>query len=202
MHQCSYKIRRLWRAPGTRGRSRPRRTQRRRCRGRCCGRPRCLRTAAAVQCETEPARRGSSQSDGSGSISWIGIRLTVVATDRARGGVARVGLAEQHAADLDGVAALPNHADNGPRGHVLDQRREERLGREVRVVLLQVGLGRRGHLEADELVALGLEAADDGADQPALDAIRLDHDCRTAERRRVSDVPRIAQQADSAAASG
>lgn len=95
----------------------------------------------------------------------------VVATDGAGGRSKGVGGAEHGTAGLDGVKALPDHADNGAREHVLDERGEEGLGREVGVVLLEVLLGGSSELEGDELEAALLEAGDDLADEAALDAV-------------------------------
>ena len=86
----------------------------------------------------------------------------VVTTNGARGGVARVGGAEDDAAGLDDAFALPNHGDNGgAAGHVVNQALEEGLGLEVIVVLGSVLLARGKELEGDQLVALPLEASDD-----------------------------------------
>ena len=57
-----------------------------------------------------------------------------------------------------------------------DETLEERLVRQILVVLLKVLLGRRDHLESNELVAALLESLDDIANQAALDAVRLDRD--------------------------
>lgn len=100
------------------------------------------------------------------SVGAVGSSLeSVVATDGAGDGVLGVGGAEHNAARLDGIESLPSHADNGAGKHVLDERREERLGREVLVVLLEVLLGRRGELEGNELEATLLEARDNLADE-------------------------------------
>eukprot|EP01084_Bolivina_argentea_P230865 389477_1 len=61
-----------------------------------------------------------------------------VAADRARGRVSRVRGAEQDAARLDDVLALPAHGADGAAGHVLAQAGVERLRGQVDVVLLHV----------------------------------------------------------------
>jgi len=67
-----------------------------------------------------------------------------VAADSAGLAVLGVGLAQHNAAGLDRRLALPYHGHHGTAGHVLDQAVEERLGREVGVVLLQVVLAGLG----------------------------------------------------------
>jgi len=109
----------------------------------------------------------------------------IVTTDGTRGGGKRVGSAEDAAAGLASIAALPDHGDNGTAEHVGDKALEERLVGEVLVVLLEVLLGRRDHLQGDQLVATLLETLDDVANKAALNAIRLNsnesllggHDC-------------------------
>merc|ERR1712000_220233 len=87
----------------------------------------------------------------------------IVTTDGTRGGGKRVGSAEDAcgmvsygmlrlkialtAAGLASIAALPDHGDNGTAEHVGDKALEERLVGEVLVVLLEVLLGRRDHLQ-------------------------------------------------------
>jgi hypothetical protein len=53
---------------------------------------------------------------------------------RTRGRSKRVSRAEHRAARLDGVEALPNHGDDGARGHVLDQTGEERLILQILII--------------------------------------------------------------------
>ena len=80
-------------------------------------------------------------------------------------------------AQSDGLVARRGaQRPGGGEGHVLNKSREELLGLEVGVVLLEVSLGRRGELKRAELEALLLEALDDRAGEAALDAVRLDHD--------------------------
>ena len=87
---------------------------------------------------------------------------------------------------------MPDHGNNGARGHVLNETREEGLALEVSVVcywyvnlctsaivdydlrtLLEVLRGSVNELEGDELEATLLEAADDVPDESTLDAIGL-----------------------------
>ena len=128
--------------------------------------------------------RGEPQGDlGLGALDGVRAVADVaahvdahVAADGSGGRVGGVGGAEHHAAGLDGVEALPHHAAHGTHHHVVDEAAEELLVGEVSVVLLQV-LAAWGHeLHGLELEALVLETADDVADEPALDAVRLDHD--------------------------
>ena len=74
----------------------------------------------------------------------------------------------------DDVVSLPNHADNGARGEILDKRGEERLASEVSVVTSSLLGGGVGHLHGDELVSLGLEALDDLTNDSTLNTIGLD----------------------------
>lgn len=57
-----------------------------------------------------------------------------------------------------------------------DKALEEWLLGEILVVLLEVFLGGRDHLQSNELVSPLLESADDVADKATLDAIGLDSD--------------------------
>ena len=50
----------------------------------------------------------------------------------------RVSSAEHDTAGLDGIETLPDHGDDGARGHVLDEAREEGLALEVSVVCTYV----------------------------------------------------------------
>jgi hypothetical protein len=63
---------------------------------------------------------------------------SVVTTDGANGGGEGVGGTEHGTPGLDGVETFPDHADDGARGHVLDEAGEEGLASEVGVVC---GLG-------------------------------------------------------------
>lgn len=87
-----------------------------------------------------------------------------VTTDGAAGRVIGAGLAQQLAARLDDVVALPDHAGHGAAGHVLDEAGEELLAGKVGVVLLEERLGGLHDLQGDQLEALLLEALDDLAD--------------------------------------
>ena len=51
-----------------------------------------------------------------------------------RSGGKGVGRTEHSAASLDSIKTLPDHADDGAGGHVLDEAREEGLALEVGVV--------------------------------------------------------------------
>ncbi len=57
--------------------------------------------------------------------------------DGAGGGFGGLGGAEDDAASGDDAIALPNHGDDGARGHVLEEAWEEGLGHKVLVVLLE-----------------------------------------------------------------
>ena len=78
-----------------------------------------------------PTRGGSYRSAG----QFASIRSTEDLLTRCR--VERVGSAEHGTAGLDCVQALPNHADNGTRGHVLDETLEEGLANVLGVVCIQ-----------------------------------------------------------------
>lgn len=62
----------------------------------------------------------------------------------------------------------------GDSGHTGNKTLEERLVRKIFVVLLEMLLAGSDELDGDKLVAAFLEAGDDIADQPALDAVGLD----------------------------
>ena len=100
----------------------------------------------------------------------------VVAADGAGERVGGVGGAEENAAALDDVEALPDHTDDGAGGEVLAETAVEGLSGEVNVVGLGLLEGGVDHLEGNELVALALEAGDDLAGEAALDAVGLDSD--------------------------
>lgn len=107
-----------------------------------------------------------------------------VTADRTGGRSQGVGSTKEDTALLDHVLTLPDHGDNGARGHVLDQTREEGLALEVGVVLgkpkgtylLEVVLTSVHELHGHKLEATVLEALDDLADETALDAVGLNHD--------------------------
>jgi len=98
----------------------------------------------------------------------------VVTTDGARGGGSRVGSTEEDTACLYGVTAFPDHGTDWAGGHVGYETREEGLGAEVFVVLLEVLFGGSDELDGYELEAAGLKAGDDGTDKATLDTIGLD----------------------------
>ena len=76
--------------------------------------------------------------DGIGSVADVTPDLNaVVAADGTGLGVLGVGLAKHYAASLDDASSLPHHGHDGSGSHVLDESREERLGGQVGVVLLQ-----------------------------------------------------------------
>lgn len=114
-----------------------------------------------------------------GSVDEVAARGdAVVSAQRAGRGLVGVGGAEDFAAREDHVRALPDHADDGARGKVLDEPREEGARGQVGVVGLGALLGRRHELERHQLVALLLEARDHLADESALHAVGLDGDER------------------------
>jgi len=78
-----------------------------------------------------------------------------VTTNGARLRRERVGGAEDGAAGLDGVAALPDHGAHGAAAHVGDEALEEGLVLQVLVVLLEVLLRRGDELDGGELEAGG-----------------------------------------------
>ena len=83
---------------------------------------------------------------------------------------------EHDAAGGNNVKAFPDHAADRAGFHVVDEASEEGFAGEVRVVLLKVLLGGAGELHGNKLESLALEAADNLANESALDAVRLDHD--------------------------
>lgn len=84
---------------------------------------------------------------------------------------------------LDDVETFPDHGDDGPRSHVVDETGEEGLRLQVLVVLLQMSTRGGKLLEGDEFVAAALEARDDLPDEAALYAVRLHCDERAFSRR-------------------
>ena len=93
-----------------------------------------------------------------------------VTADGAGQRVGGVGGAEHLATGLDHIQTLPHHGHHGAGVHVVHESGEEGAGGQISVVLLQQLLGGPGELQGDQLEALLLEALDDLADEPALDA--------------------------------
>lgn len=115
--------------------------------------------------------------DRVGAVADIATNINGKVTTNGAGlGSQGVGGTEDGAASLDDVLTLPDGGDNGAGAHVLEQTREEGLLLQVGVVLTEQLLAGLGHLQGDKLVATLLEAADDGGDEAALNAVRLDHD--------------------------
>ena len=111
------------------------------------------------------------------SVDDVASNLDAVhATDAAGVRVLGVGGTNDLSSLLDDILTLEGNSDNGAADDVVNQRGEERLGREIRIVTLSEILGDIHELEATESVALCQEAVEDGGNQVALDAIRLDHD--------------------------
>lgn len=101
---------------------------------------------------------------------------TIVTTNGTDWRLQGVGSTKHDTSSLDSIKTLPYHGNNGSRGHVLDEAREERLALEVGIMLLKMFRRSVDELEGDKLVPTLLESRDDLADQVALHAIRLDHD--------------------------
>ena len=62
-----------------------------------------------------------------------------------------VGLAEHHAAAFDGAKALPDHANDWPGDHVVDEILEKGLLLQVSIVLLHMGTAWSAHFQCNEL---------------------------------------------------
>lgn len=75
---------------------------------------------------------------------------------------------------LHNVLTLPDGGENWTREHVGQQRWEEWLLLQVRVVGSQQGLGWGNKLDTDELVTTVLETTKNGGDEASLDTIWLD----------------------------
>jgi len=86
-----------------------------------------------------------------------------------------VGGTKHEATSLDNFSSLPNHTDNGARKHVLDEGGEERLLREILVVLLEESLRGSGKLKSNEVVSSCLKPLDDLANESTLHSVGLDH---------------------------
>lgn len=112
-----------------------------------------------------------------GAVADVTANLnTEVSSDGAGLAVSRVGLTQHHPPCLDRVESLPDHGHHGAGGHVGHQAGKEGLLGQIGIVLLQVLLGSLHKLHGDQLESLLLEPLDNLADQPAVDAVRLDHD--------------------------
>src|SRR5690606_33011427 len=99
-----------------------------------------------------------------------------VAADRAGGRRRRLGRTGEGAEALDDADALDDGGDERPGAHELDERLEVRAATVLVVVRAEELVVGRAHLEGDDPVALGLDAAQDLADEGALDAVGLDED--------------------------
>lgn len=112
-----------------------------------------------------------------GSVADVAANIDAeISADGSGEGVGGVGGAEEGAASLDGALALPDHGADGAGAEVLAEALVEALLGEIGVVLLGLLEGGDEDLQADELVALLLEAADDITDETALDSVGLDSD--------------------------
>ena len=109
------------------------------------------------------------------SVSSIG----EIAADRARRGLAGVRRAHQRAHDLPRLGPFDDHRDQRAARDERDEIAEERLAVVLGVVTLRGRVVELAQLERDDLQALALDAADDLADEPALDAVGLAEDERS-----------------------
>lgn len=100
----------------------------------------------------------------------------VCATNASRVSSQGVGGADNLAALLDNVLTFKSNGNNGAAQDVLDESRKEGLRGEISIVLFSKLLADVHKLETAENVALADESVENGGDQIALDAIRLDHD--------------------------
>jgi hypothetical protein len=85
-----------------------------------------------------------------------------VSADSTGGRGKWISSAENGSPSLDGITALPHHSDDRSAQHIGNETREERLFREIGIVLLEMLLGRRDELDGSKLVAALFKAADDG----------------------------------------
>ena len=120
----------------------------------------------------------------------ISLRITRPTGVRRQG----VGSTEHDTTSLDGIQALPDHGNNGSRGHILDQTREKGLSLKISVICkdgdrllisksvaglgleltpLKVLWGCMDKLKCDQLEAALFKPADDLSEEGALNAIRL-----------------------------
>ena len=99
-----------------------------------------------------------------------------IAADGPRGRSGRLGGADEGAQPLDHPMPLDDDGDQRAAGHVLHDAGVEGLVDVLRVVLGQHVGGRHEAVERDDLVALGLDAAQDLPGQPASDGVGLDED--------------------------
>ena len=99
-----------------------------------------------------------------------------VSADGAGRRVERLGGSEHLAAGKNGVVTFPDHSADGAGDSVLDETSEEAFGGEVSVVLFELLFAGGAKFHANKLESLGLEAADNLANESSLDTIGLDHD--------------------------
>jgi len=101
---------------------------------------------------------------------------SIVSTNGTGGRGQGVGSTQHDTASLDSVETFPDGGNNGSRGHVLDEAREEGLALKVLVVLFEVLRGSMDELHGNELETTSLKALDDVPNEPTLDTVGLDHD--------------------------
>src|SRR5689334_3640995 len=130
---------------------------------------------AASQLGEEDLRLALGGVRGVRPVNEIGLDLeAVVAADRSRRRLDRVGGADHLAGRLHGLVTLEHHRHERAAGDELHQLAEERLVLVLGVMLLRL-VARDGHvLERGDPQALALEAGDDLAGERALEGVGLD----------------------------
>jgi len=98
---------------------------------------------------------------GSADASWVGSQW--------------VGGSDDLSCLLNNILSLQSNGNNWTRGDVLDQRWEEWLGGEVRVVVLSQLLWHVHELQSSKNISLGDKTLNDWGNEVALHAIWLDH---------------------------
>ena len=101
-----------------------------------------------------------------------------VTADRSRGGLHGVCAPHDAAHHRHGLPPFPDHRDYGARGNEGNQSVVERFALVFGVVADGELPGDSHHFHGDQLESAPFEPSQDGADQPALHAVRLDQNQR------------------------
>merc|ERR1712168_698896 len=102
-----------------------------------------------------------------------------ITTDGTRLGFQGVRLPQQHSTLSHNILPLPHHWYHRSRCDVFHQRREEGLGAQIRIMLVEEVGSSLHELHSHQFVATLFESLDDFGDEVSCDAVWLDHDERS-----------------------
>nr|AFK49052.1 unknown [Medicago truncatula] len=99
-----------------------------------------------------------------------------VTTNSSRLGLSRVCGTNNLSASSHNILPFPNHGNNRARDNVLHQSAEERLCRQISIVLLSKSTLHIQEFQTFQVETLLLKPADNLTNESSLNTIRLDHD--------------------------